>query len=250
MVISARLTEKGKNMIDSFPDWSRVRHVQQKPIVSLLDGEWMILQKAEKDNFLVVAIDVPQDVLNEVIMSRLEESYLSDGSNPEEKIWDEQRKEVLKETVSGMIMPTLVNEIRVSLTAKAKSWIQSKCRDNLWKIISIAPYHPPNHNPTSSHEAENSSAVARVLACCWGSRNPPTTFVMVDCLGKKVDILQTGYLNLSSNCSQQQLQRKTDDQHRLQKFIVEYKPQVIIVGASTNMGCRFLKDTMREVRGV
>jgi transcription elongation factor SPT6 len=247
MVITARLTEKGKSMIDSFPDWSHVKHVQGKPVVSFLDGEWLILQKAEKDNHLEVAIDLPHDVLNEAIMSRLEESYLSNGSTSEEKLWDEQRKEVLKEVIIDILMPIIISEIRVLLTTKAKSWIQSKCSDNLWKTISMAPYRPPICNPSSSLEAENSSKVARVLACCWGSRNPPTTFVMVDSFGRKIDILQTGYLNLPSSSGQQQLQRKMDDQHRLQKFILKYKPQVIIVGASTNMGCRFLKDTVKEV---
>eukprot|EP00250_Pteridium_aquilinum_P002122 c12328_g1_i1 orf=3-4373(-) len=246
-VVSTRPTAKGEGLTDAFHEFAGVKYVQGKPVKNFVDGEWLLIEKAEEEALIEVRIELTQEVC-EVVMKGLEESYLSNVSSEVAMQWNEQCKLTLQEAVSKMILPLLVKELRMSLSMKAKAWVRSKCSDIFWKRASVAPYLVADLSCDDhlSSKATNDAAEPRVLACCWGSRNPPTTFVMLDPFGELVDILQTGYLNLYAGAPDQQLQRKTDDQERLQKFILLHKPDVVVVGATVNYACRYLKDTIAE----
>lgn len=248
-VLSTRPTARGKSSIDIFHEFACVKYVEEKSVKKFDDGEWLIIQRAEEEELVEITIELTQEIFDGVVMQGLQEMYFSNGSNEVAVLWNEQRKLTLQEAVSKMILPLLIKEMRTSLTAKAKAWVQSECSKNLWKRASVAPYRTAHASPDDylSSKATSDATDARVLACCWGSRNPPTTFVMLDAFGELIDTLQTGYLNLYSGSLDQQLQRKTDDQERLQKFIVKHQPHVIVVGATVHYACRHLKDTIAEV---
>ncbi|MCO5611339.1 hypothetical protein L7F22_065592 [Adiantum nelumboides] len=251
-VVSTTPTSKGKILIDSFHEFACVKHVQAKSVKNFSDGEWLLIQKAEEDELVEVRIEMTQEVFNGVLIQTLQDNYFSNASIEVSRLWNDQRKLVLQEALSQMLLPILVRDTRLSLTARAKAWVEGECSKSLWKRVSMAPY-PSNDRlfPDASTRSKisNESEGAMVLACCWGTRQPPTTFVMLDTFGELVDTLQTGYLNVHPGSHIQQLQRKLDDQERLKKFILLHKPNVVVVGAVVNIACRHLKDTIAETVG-
>ena len=83
------------------------------------------------------------------------------------------------------------------------------------------------------------------MACCWGPGKPATTFVMLDSSGEMLDVLHAGSLTQrSQNVNHQQ--RRKNDQQRVLKFMKNYRPHVIVLGAA-NVACTRLKDDIKEV---
>ncbi|KAI5072429.1 hypothetical protein GOP47_0012535 [Adiantum capillus-veneris] len=249
-VVSTAPTSKGEVLIDAFHELACVKNVKAKSVKSFNGGEWLLIQKAEEDELVEVRIELTQEVFDEVLIQSLHKNYFSNASNEVSELWNEQRKLILQEALAQMLLPLLAKDMRLSLTVTAKAWIQAECCKSLWKRVTMAPY--PISDPfvdASTSSKDNTSKNAIVMVCCWGSRDPPTTFVILDAFGELVDSLQTGYLNVRPGSHEQQLQRKVDDQERLKKFILMHKPNVVVVGAVINFACRHLKDTIAETVG-
>jgi hypothetical protein len=69
--------------------------------------------------------------------------------------------------------------------------------------------------------------------------------VMLDVDGEILNILHTGYLNIKA-ISPEQTQRKENDQARLMKVLLDYKPHFIVLGAA-KVQCRYLSQDISDV---
>ena len=234
-LVSTSPTLKGNTAIDSFHEFAGFKWLKDKPLLKFEDSQWLLIQKAEEEELLTVEIKLPEDAVKE-LMTVCNDAYLKDTEGTSTQLWNEQRKLILQDTISNLLLPSMEKEARALLNAKAKNWSLMKYGMQLWNRVSVAPYQ----------NNDNAAAKERgVVACCWGNGKPGTTFVMLDSKGELVDVMHAGSLTLrSQNINDQQ--RRKSDQNCVLKFLSIHRPKVIVLGAA-NASCIRLKEDINEV---
>lgn len=238
-VVSTSPIPDGNTAIDSFHQFAGVKWLRDKPLNRFEDAQWLLIQKAEEEKLLKVTIKLPEVILEKLI-SDSNDYYLSDGVSKSAQLWNEQRKLILHEAFYTNLLPSMEKEARSLLTSRAKAWLLSEYGRLLWDKVSVSPYQRKENDLNSDEEA-----APRVMACCWGPGKPATTFVMLDSSGEVLDVLHAGSLNLRGLSVTEQ-QRKKNDQQRVQKFMMDHQPNVVVLGAA-NLSCTRLKEDIYEV---
>ncbi|XP_028790109.1 transcription elongation factor SPT6 homolog isoform X2 [Neltuma alba] len=237
-LLSTSPTVKGNMTIDTHHEVAGVKWLQDKPLTKFKDAQWLIIQNAEKEKLLEVKIRLPEHVLSE-LTNACNDVYLNRSERTSAQLWNEQRKSIVQDAILNFLLPSMEKEARELLTAKAKNWLIMDYGKELWNRVSVVPYLCRG-NVT----AREKGAASKVMACCWGTGKPGTTFVMLDSKGELVDAIHASSLTLrSQNINDQQ--RRKNDQQRLLKFLMNHKPQVIVIGA--NASCIRLRDDVNEI---
>lgn len=230
--ISTSPTADGKVAIDSHHQFAGIKWLKDKPLTKFDDAQWLLIQKAEGENLIKVSLKLPTNIHDKLITDA-NDFYHSSGVSKSAQLWNELRKQILKDAFDGFLLPCLEKEARALLTSKAKSWLQIDYGRLLWEKVSVAPYQKKGID------------VPRVMACCWGPGRPATTFVMLDSFGKVVDVLAAGSLSIRGQSVNDQ-QRKKNDQLRILKFLTDHRPNVVVLGA-VSVPCSRLKEDIFEV---
>lgn len=238
-VVSTSPTPDGNTAIDPFHQFAGVKWLRDKPLNRFEDAQWLLIQKAEEEKLLQVTIKLPEVVLEKLI-SDSNDYYLSDGVSKSAQLWNEQRKLILNDAFNNFLLPSMEKEARSLLTSRSKTWLLSEYGRLLWDKVSVAPYQRKESDVSSDEET-----APRVLACCWGPGKPATTFAMLDSSGEVLDVLHAGSLNLRGQSVQEQ-QRKRNDQQRVQKFMMDHQPHIVVLGAA-NLSCTRLKEDIYEI---
>ncbi|KAJ7982427.1 Transcription elongation factor SPT6-like protein [Quillaja saponaria] len=236
-LVSTSPTPEGDIVIDSFHQYSGVKWLWEKPLLKFEDAQWLLIQKAEEEKLLQVIVKLPDSTLNE-LKSVCADVYLR-AEGRSSQLWNEQRRLILHDAISNFLLPSVEKEARELLTTKAKNWLLMEYGKQLWNRVSVAPYQ------CNGNVSKENGFTQRVMACCWGPGKPETTFVMLDSSGKLLDVLHAGSLTLwLRNMNDQQ--RKKSDQQRILRFLSNYQPKVIVLGAA-NVMCTRLKDDINEI---
>ncbi|CAN1295158.1 Transcription elongation factor SPT6 homolog, partial [Linum perenne] len=238
-VVSTSPTSDGNTTIDSFHQFYGVKWLREKPVSEFKDAQWLLIQKAEEDKLLQVTFKLPEKRMEELV-TECKEHYLSDGVSKSAQLWNEQRQLILQDALFVFLLPSMEKEARSLLTSRAKRWLLWEYGQVLWNKVSVGPYQRKENDRSSDDEA-----APRVMACCWGSGKPATTFVMLDSAGEVLDVLYTGSLTLRSQNVDDQ-QRKKNDQQRVLKFMMDHQPHVVVLGA-VNLSCTRLKEDIYEI---
>lgn len=238
-VVSTSPTPDGITAIDISHQFSSVKWLRDKPLSAFKDAQWLLIQKAEEEKLLKVNIKLPESVQTKLI-SDSNDCYISDGVSRSAQLWNEQRKLILKDAFFTFLLPSMEKEARTVLTARSRNLLLMEYGKHLWDKVSVAPYQRKE-----SDAAADLDAAPRVLACCWGPGNPATTFVMLDSAGEVVDVLYAGSISIRSQSVNDQ-QRKQNDLQRVQKFMMDHQPHVVVLGAA-NLSCAKLKEDIYEV---
>ncbi|CAI9779564.1 unnamed protein product [Fraxinus pennsylvanica] len=238
-VVSTSPTPDGNVAIDSFHQFAGVKWLRDKPLTRFEDAQWLLIQKAEQEKLLKVTINLPEPILDKLI-SDSNDYYLSDGVSKSAQLWNEQRKLILQDAFSNFLLPSMEKEARSLLTSRAKNWLLWDYGKLLWDKVSVSPYQRKENDANSDEEA-----APRVMACCWGPGKPAITFVMLDSSGEVLDVLYAGSLS-EAPVLQLHQQRKKNDQQRVQKFMMDHQPHVVVLGA-VNLSCTRLKEDIYEI---
>lgn len=238
-LVSTSPTPRGNVIIDTNHQFASVKWLQDKPIMKFKDAQWLIIQKAEEEKLLQVKMQLPDSILNE-LTAACHDVYLSSSEGTSAQLWNEQRKSILQEAISSILLPSMEKEARALLTAKAKVWLIMEYGECLWNRVSVAPYQCKY-----SDKARERGPASKVMACCWGTGKPGTAFVMLDSRGELVDVMHARSLTLRSQNMNDQQCRK-NDQQRVLKFLMDHQPHIIVIGA-TNASCIRLRDDINEV---
>ncbi|MQL71470.1 hypothetical protein Taro_003793, partial [Colocasia esculenta] len=236
-VVSTSPTSEGNSTIDSFHPVAGAKWLRDKPLSEFVDAQWLLIQKAEEEKLLHVSIKMPEKALNKLI-SEAKDGYLSECVSKSAQLWNEQRRLILEDSFSNIMLPSMEKEARALLTARAKNWLLMEYGKHLWSKVSVAPYQRQD----TEEEDETSR---KVMGCCWGPGKPATTFVMLDSAGELLDVLYAGSISIRSQGVNEQ-QRKKNDQQRLLNFMIDHQPCAVCVGAA-NMTCKTLKDEINEI---
>ncbi|GJT65874.1 global transcription factor group B1 [Tanacetum coccineum] len=224
-VVSTRPTADGRVSIDANHEFAGIKWLKDKPLTKFDDAQWLVIQKAEEEKLIEVFVKLPAPIHDE-LTTDAHEYYLSDGVSKSAQLWNEQRKQIIKDAFDGLLLPSMAKEARALLTSRAKNWLLMEYGKLLWDKVSVAPYQKKEHdNSLGDYEA-----ASRVMACCWGPGNPATTFVMLDSYGEVLDVLYAGAISINGQSGNDQ-QRKKNDQQRLEKFITDHQPHILFLGA-------------------
>ncbi|PWA93343.1 global transcription factor group B1 [Artemisia annua] len=240
--VSTRPTADGRVSIDANHEFAGIKWLKDKPLMAFDDAQWLVIQKAEEEKLIEVFVKLPASDHDKLI-SDAHEYYLSDGVSKSAQLWNEQRRQIIKDAFDGLLLPSMAKEARAMLTSRAKNWLRMEYGKLLWDKVSVAPYQ--NQKKENDNSLDDYEAASRVMACCWGPGNPATTFVMLDSYGEVVDVLYAGAISINGQSANDQ-QRKKNDQQRLKKFITDHQPNVVVLGA-VNLNCDRLKDDIYEI---
>ncbi|XP_071701053.1 transcription elongation factor SPT6 homolog isoform X2 [Rutidosis leptorrhynchoides] len=240
-VVSTTPTADGSASIDSHHQFAGIEWLKDKPLTKFVDAQWLLIQKAEEEKLIQVSVKLPAFVHKKLI-DDAHEYYLSEGVSKSAQLWNEQRKQIIKDAFDGLLLPSMAKEARALLTSRAKNCLLMEYGRRLWDKVSVAPYQKKEHDVNTSDDYE---AAPRVMACCWGPGKPATTFVMLDSFGEVVDVLYAGSLSIRGQSPNDQ-QRKKHDQQRLVKFMTDHQPNVVVLGA-VNLSCARLKEDIYEI---
>ncbi|KAL6555302.1 Transcription elongation factor spt6 [Orobanche gracilis] len=238
-VVSTTPTADGNTAIDSFHQFAGVKWLRDKPLTRFDDAQWLLIQKAEEEKLVQVTIKLHEVVLDKLI-SDSNDYYLSDGVSKSAQLWNEQRKLILHDAFYTFLLPSMEREARMLLMSRAKTWLLGEYGKVLWDKVSVSPYQRKESDVSSDE-----GTAPRVMACCWGPGKPATTFVMLDSSGEVLGVLHAGSLSLRGQSINEQ-QRKKNDQQLVQKFMMEYQPHIVILGAA-NLSCTRLKEDIYEI---
>lgn len=219
--------------------------VQRKPLHRLDDAQWLLLQKAEKDDLISVTFELPEDGPNK-LLSDFEKFYLRASVSKSAQLWNEQRKLILQDAIYDFLLPLMEKEARSLLTSRAKSWLLMEYGNVLWNKVSMTPAYQHKKDKIKSDEA---SAAPTVMACCWGEAE--TTLVMLDSYGELLDVLcispfsWESYYTGDGNYTVDRL-GTYDERKRVWKFVADHQPSVVVIGA-VNMSCVLIRQYMLSV---
>lgn len=110
--------------------------------------------------------------------SESNDHYLGVGLSNSSRLWKEQRELILQEAFLNFLLPSMEKEICALLTTRAKYWLLMEYQNWLWNKVSVALYELWENNVGVGYESG-----LKVMARCWDSGNPATTFVMLDSSG-------------------------------------------------------------------
>nr|XP_043620517.1 transcription elongation factor SPT6 homolog [Erigeron canadensis] len=235
-VVSTSPTADGNLSIDSHHQFAGIKWLKDKPLTRFDDAQWLLIQKAEEEKLIQVSLKLPASI-HKKLFDDAHEYYLSDGVSKSAQLWNEQRKQIIKDAFDGLLLPSMAKEARALLTSRAKSWLLKEYGRLLWDKVSVAPYQKKERDGHFSYDYEDAP---RVMACCWGPGNPATTFVMLDSHGEVLDVLYAGSINLRGQSANDQ-QRRDNDRERLTKFLTDHQPSVVALGA-VNLSCPKLSE--------
>ncbi|PWA86407.1 global transcription factor group B1 [Artemisia annua] len=206
-VVSTRPTADGRVSIDANHEFAGIKWLKDKPLIRFDDAQWLVIQKAEEEKLIEVFVKLLASDHDKLI-SDAHEYYLSDGVSKSAQLWNEQRRQIIKDAFDGLLLPSMAKEARALLTSRAKNWLLMEYGKLLWDKVSVAPYQKKEQD----NSLDDYEAASRVMACCWDSGNPATTFVMLDSYGEVVDVLYAGAISINAQSANDKQWKKNDRQ--------------------------------------
>ena len=251
-VVSTKPTKAGLTIRDPLHMYCPVSYLEDKPLYLFKEAEWLYLMSAEREGYITVKINVPNEVLDEQIFDFFRDKYFSSSQGSTVKEWNACRKEILDNALYSNLLPMLRLEAKNALYNEAKGWVSQKISDELWKILSDSPWAP------YTGDTESDADEKYVMACVWGpakdaSQGFSTTLAMLDSEGGLVDFMSaptfSGPLHWVGDAKNVLTDIKSQAAAlEITKFLVLHRPQVIALG-SGSVECLKLKLVLEEIIG-
>ncbi len=218
-------TNKGKKEVDAFHPYRAILRIEKKPAIAFTSIQFLEILKAEKEGFITLKVEIPQDYHENELLHEMEGLYLSEGYN----LWNEERKLIIRAAFSQHLYPLLEKELRQKLTEDAAARVTVKCMEKLHNKIIAGPYRlpPPTKEATEKKEdPPEKKEDLKVMTCCWGPVNMPTLCVVLDQEGEVISHIKLSFLGVLESDP-----RRAQDTDKLKQFITEHKPHIIGIGA-------------------
>ena len=241
-------TPKGTIEIDPFHPLARVKRLQNKPISEFTGTEFAAVLRAYDEGLITLRVALPEKVIDDV-MAEAEQAYLLEDVSEIADAWNALRKDALHLGLKKHLAVSLTKSATVLLAREAIAEVKRECGEALWPKISNRPWAPEIKSTEEYHDDE---VDVRVLAAVWGPGTPATTFAMLDAEGELVDFLECPNIAVRAAgpfAGQSAAgQRRDADMNRLVQFMIEHRPHVVAVAASSNAGmnCKFLREAARQ----
>ncbi|WJX19286.1 hypothetical protein P8452_08999 [Trifolium repens] len=83
------------------------------------DSQWLLIQKAKEEEVLKIEFKLPNDAVKE-LLKVCNDAYLKGSEGTSAHLWNEQRKLILHDKISTILLPSMEKEGRALLNGKAK----------------------------------------------------------------------------------------------------------------------------------
>ena len=171
--------------------------------------------------------------------------------------WENFRKDVIEHLAKSHLFPAFEKATVQKLSERARSCVLNGMAENLWKFVIQGPFKPS----IDENNYEEQESMVRVCACCWGQGGkgqPSTVLVMLDNFGELKDTIELKQFSgfFEPPASQDPFfeppdvlkdERKKEDAQRIREFLMEHKPNVVVVGGA-HMICRKLVEDLEVIR--
>lgn len=277
--VSTRPTAKGTAVITPFSEYFGLHFLHRKPLQDFYSGAarmlFIRLVEAERLGLITVSIDVPQvqervekkaadgTITSEMVdvadhapfmtgELKLMQQFMpalkvDEDMHPDARLsWDSERLMCLSVCVEQLLCPSLQKEFRRDLIRLGKEAIVEEAARNFSKMLLVGPYVPPYQ--------DSRERVKDLLKACpnrpfYGSvasiyisigRDEPLCMAFVN---------RDGVLRAHDLVPAQAMNQKND---RIRKFLVENRPDLIVLNASgasaTRSTCIMVeKNILKEV---
>lgn len=251
--VTIRATHKGRTEIDEWHPYARFRYLDNKPVSTLVDDEFLWMQRAHNEGYVVMTISADHSsevcdrrrlVRQDQFWDELDSLFLSDMADVLHAKWDEARRRVLRTAFSTILFPLFEANLRAKLQNEAELFVEEQCANYVRSIVNHAP---PRTYGEPGHEQELDGEPV-VMAIAVGDQETPTYAVLLNQAGELVDHLQLNWVLLRRNTRREGEQaRRTEDWARLKAFVDNRKPDVLVVGADSREAYSFRDDVRREL---
>ncbi|RCI04677.1 Transcription elongation factor spt6 [Rhizopus stolonifer] len=174
-------TEKGYTVIDELHPMKPFKYLTEKPITEFRNGQFLHILKGESDNLLNVTIGITD---YPAWFNRIAEFYISDGYSDTVQQWNDQRKEIIEQSLKEHLIPLMNKYVREKLRVEAQEYICQESYNNLYNKINVGPFRGP--------ESHFKSPMPRVVTISSGNGGPKDAVVavFVNQRGKVLDHLE------------------------------------------------------------
>jgi transcriptional accessory protein Tex/SPT6 len=129
--INTYVTEKGVQVAENSNQLEGFNRFRDKPIQTFGEDLYLRMLDSEKAGLINIKIVIPERDLTSALYS----GYLN--SNMDNSPWNRFRKDVIDEAVSNLMMPALIEKLRLKLHNDAIEWISKQCSLNLEKRLHV-----------------------------------------------------------------------------------------------------------------
>ncbi|CAM9238997.1 unnamed protein product [Chrysoparadoxa australica] len=267
-VVTTNPTDLGKQEIDFFHPLYGLHYLHGKPLLDLLHAKgddatlFVKLERAQKDGFVKLEILPPQkrvdgedsrgNPLDEwevdvgAFTALLEPYYQpesmdtsEEGSDVREQ-WREQRSLILREAVGKLLIPALLKETVQELRKSAREATVQEAAAALGRRLQVGPWVPRERTPFDRLCNEDTrrrqlDAIKAVGVFVTGESRKPSFCVALDPTGEVTD-----YLVIPG--------QRSMVEKALKDFIVQAKPDVIVINSGAGAICRAIGQKLLSSR--
>eukprot|EP01114_Cavostelium_apophysatum_P013868 TRINITY_DN3454_c0_g1_i4.p1 TRINITY_DN3454_c0_g1~~TRINITY_DN3454_c0_g1_i4.p1 ORF type:complete len:1553 (-),score=591.00 TRINITY_DN3454_c0_g1_i4:61-4719(-) len=247
--VSTFPTEKAKlEIVDAFHPYKIISRIERKPAPEVMrsQSQYLEMMKAERDGFITIKIEIPAEYHENDILREMEALYINEKTGF--SLWNEQRRQILREALTVHLYPLLEKELRIQLFEEARIKVAAFCGAKLSQRIMAGPFRPPN---SDEYGESNEREDIKVMSCVFGTGKAPTMCVVLDPEGEVVDHLKISNLfDLRKPPPPQNIFDNEPHVNKLAEFIIQHEPNVIAVGAQLDARKLYdeLHQTLEELR--
>jgi len=255
--VSTLPTQKGRTEIDFFHPLHGLQYIQRKPVLDFLHSgdrtQFLKIVKAERDGFLTYTIHPPERVREvednrgefhekweldlQVFLRGFESKWTGEPSKiPSDYVpsrWEKERRAVLEEALVNFILPKLEDELRGELLQKAREEVVREAAKALFYRVSVGPFRRAEVSLEQRLLKPQHNVKAVGIACN-------------DAFGKSNSAFAASlYPNGTIQDIYQFPERDTEEtKKKLKRFLMDSRPDVIVINTGGGMRCRFFGRMM------
>ncbi|KAL0214668.1 hypothetical protein P9112_006852 [Eukaryota sp. TZLM1-RC] len=250
--LSTRATAKGKDEIDGFHQYYKVKEIRYKPLSTISNDLFLLILKAQKDQLLKFSLDLPRPEEFErvhrhqmakpsfvtpkflyeyqsdrpIILESVKDFFKSSSYKENSQNWDELRESILSEMLFRHLIPLFKEEIKTKLTNEAKNYVFNSVIKDFSYSINAKPIVDYNPDP----DPEDSVGVVGLYL---GERDEPCVLTYLDFDGNMEEqlILANIHLRLGKGASVEVKERQREEWGQVFDLISRRNPSAIIIGA-------------------
>uniref|UniRef100_UPI00358E2347 transcription elongation factor SPT6 isoform X2 n=1 Tax=Myxine glutinosa TaxID=7769 RepID=UPI00358E2347 len=247
-------TKKGRKEIDEAHYAYQFKYMSNKPVKEVKGDEFLRMTLAEQEGLVIMDISVdmkgPCFEGDPTYYDEIKQFYYRDEFSHQVQEWNRQRGLAVATALNACLYPQLGREIRHRLLAEAQTHVIRCCAQKLRSFLQVAPYQPDQQQEDDDDlMGDSGTRGLRVLGLAYSPEwNTPVFCALVNGEGEVTDFLRLPHFMKRKNARREDdREKKVADMESLKQFILNKKPQVVVVGGENRDALMVVEDVRRVV---
>ncbi|CAM9213792.1 unnamed protein product, partial [Lampetra fluviatilis] len=267
-------TKKGRKEIDESHLAFAFKYLRNKPVKELKDDQFLKISLAVDEKLLEMEINIdmtgPGYEGDQTYFDEIKQFHYRDEFSHQVQQWNEQRSLALLAALRQFLYPQMARETQRRLLAEARTCVAKSCFRRLDAALRVAPFRPElqqqqqrqqrqqqrqdddddDDDFPESGEAGAQGKGLRVLGVAYSpERDTPVFCALVSGDGEVTDFLRLPHFMKRRNAWREtHRDLKVADIESLKKFLLNKKPQVVVVGAENRDAMLVVEDIRRALQ--